>query len=266
MKTLRLLLMVLAAPAAVLLGMHELGGTPISKGYETGFSSHLESSSHLVLSADPEGNMTCWLRLKLPSAMSSIRATTSGNVPLRVTPGIASGKFQWVSVTKDSMVPEDKFEWLSGATVSLDFSGNSTEPIEVADWFLYPNNKSYDSRQRARWRHVLFWASLVLLALAISGGVLEGVDKYREKREPFSPQLCLQKLIHGIDGDNAEESQQMRLTLEKVLVEGATVQEAIAPLRLSPHQAQIFWLKTGGRFRSKLRFLITELDRYLGRL
>jgi hypothetical protein len=36
MKTVRLILIAMAAPALILLGLHEIGGTPLSKGYETG--------------------------------------------------------------------------------------------------------------------------------------------------------------------------------------------------------------------------------------
>jgi hypothetical protein len=265
MKKLRIFLMVMAAPAALLLTTHELGNTPISKGYDTGFCWRIESNKRLVLSVDASGNINCWLRLKIPVIGSSIAAKTSGNVPLRVTQQSANGRFMWLEVTKDSTVPEDKFDWPSGATVSLDFGDASVKP-EVEDWYVYPSNQSFDSLQRARWRRFLIWISLALLALSISGGTLEAVERYREKRKPFSPQVCLQMLILGIEGDDKEDSGQMRTILEKVLIEGSTVQEAMAPLKLGPLQGQIFWLRTGGRFRFKLQFLIKELNRYLSRL
>jgi hypothetical protein len=73
MKKLRVFLMVLAAPAAVLLGMRELGGTPISKGYDTGFEWRAESNGRLIrVSLE-------WLRkLAVPFPLSS-----TGRLPAR---------------------------------------------------------------------------------------------------------------------------------------------------------------------------------------
>jgi hypothetical protein len=78
MKRLRFILIALAVPAALLLGLHELGGTPISKGYDTGFEWRADpNNKRLILAADPEGNMTCWLSLELPQNLGPFTAETS---------------------------------------------------------------------------------------------------------------------------------------------------------------------------------------------
>src|SRR5262245_45606559 len=61
MKTLRRVLIALVAPASLLLGVTQLGGNPISKGYSTGFASNLEAipTARLTLSTDA-GDLTCW--------------------------------------------------------------------------------------------------------------------------------------------------------------------------------------------------------------
>ncbi|HVH89457.1 MAG TPA: hypothetical protein VM912_22260 [Terriglobales bacterium] len=102
--------------------------------------------------------------------------------------------------------------------------------------------------------------------MSLIGVIIEAVDKVREKREPFTPQRCLQQLIGGIEGDDDTETKQMRGVLGKVLLEGATVQEVIAPLKLTPTQQKIFWIKTATRFRNRLGTLVGELARYLGRI
>lgn len=265
MRKLRIALMVLAGPAAAIFAVHQFGDTPISKGYDTGFVWRAEPNGRLVLSVDPDGNITCWLKLKVRAASGTIAAATSANVPLRVTPQDAGGGLTWLSVTKNSTLPEDKFDWFSGGTVHIDFADKGASP-EVLDWHFYPSNKSFDSQDRARWRRVLFWASLGLFVLSFAGLVLEGVDKYGAKPEPVSPPLLLQKLILNVKGRDDKESQRMRTLLEKVLLEGSTVQEALAPLKLSPKEQRIFWIKAAGRFRVRLKFLITELNRYLARL
>lgn len=266
MRKLRLWLIVLGAPAAILLGLHEIGGTPISRGYDTGFRWRQEQANQrLVLGADPEGNMTCWVRLKVPATSLGFAAETSARVPLRVTKQAADSGYEWIAITKDSTIPEDKFEWPSGGVITVDPQDKSPQ-LGIADWYVYPSNKNFDSAQRAYWRTILFRISLFFLGLSLTGAILEGVEKYRKKREPFSPQHCLQSLIGGVEGADETKTEQMQTTLEKVLVEGFTVQDALAPLKLTPIQEKIFWIQTAGRFRVKLVFLINELNRYLSRL
>jgi hypothetical protein len=97
--------------------------------------------------------------------------------------------------------------------------------------------------------------------------VIEVIEKYREKPEPpLTPQRCVELLIGTIDGADEKETKMMRMTLEKVLVEGSTVQGALAPFKLGHLQERLFWLKTTPRFRTKLQFLIDELNRYQSRL
>ncbi len=266
MRKLRLWLMVLGAPAVALLGLREIGGTPISRGYDTGFQWRQEQANHrLVLSADPGGNMTCWVRLKVPATRSGFTAETSTQVQLRVTKEAADSGYEWIAVTKNSTVPEDKFEWPSGSVTSITSQDKSSQ-LGVADWYVYSSNKNFDSAQRTRWRTILYRMSLVFLGLSLTSGFLEGVEKYRKKREPFSPEHCVKSLIGGVEGTNETETDQMQAILEKVLIEGSTVQDALSPLRLTPIQGKIFWVQTAGRFRAKLVFLISELYRYLSRL
>jgi hypothetical protein len=265
MRKLRIALMVLAGPAAAIFAVHQFGDTPISRGYDTGFVWRAEPKGHIVLSIDPDGNMTCWLKLKVPATTGPITAATSGHVPLRVTLQDADAGSQWLSVTKNSTLPEDKFDWASGGTVDIDFGGNTATP-EVLDWYIYPSNKSFDSRERARWRQTWFWISVAFFVLSFAGLVLEGVDKYGAKSETLSPQLLLHKLILNIQGKDDEESRRIQSVLEKVLLEGSTVQDALAPLKLSPKEQRIFWIKAAGRFRARLKFVITELNRYLARV
>jgi hypothetical protein len=138
--------------------------------------------------------------------------------------------------------------------------------LALHDWYVFPSNKNFDSKQRARWRESLFWLAMALLILAVTGGILEGLEKVRSKREAFSPQRCVEAVIHSVDGRDPAESETMQLILEKVLIGGASVEEALAPLPLSDRRKNVLWITTAGRFRTKLQFLIAELARYLERL
>ncbi|HEY3130683.1 MAG TPA: hypothetical protein VGL91_14600 [Acidobacteriota bacterium] len=269
MKKLRLILIVLAAPAVILLGLHEIGGTPIFKGYDVGFVWQPDPSNvRLALTADPEGNMTCWLRLKVPASSPAFTAETSTNARLRVYRERFQGADQWIAVVKDSQVPQEKFDWPSGAMVFVYPQDKSLSSLTVNDWYVFPSNKNFDSSDRAKWRKTWFHVSIVLLLLSLIGAIFEAVEKVRKKEtdEPFTPQLCMQLLIHAMEGRNPEESERIRSLLEKVLMQGVPLTDALAPVPLNAVQKQQLWFATRGQFRARLAFLINELTRYLSRL
>jgi hypothetical protein len=266
MKGLRLFLIVLAAPATVLLGLHEIGSTPISKGYDTGFQWRAEpSSGRLILSAEAGGNMTCWIKLKIPTTSSRLTAETSAKVSLQVSVQPVDQRYEWIKITKSSATPEEMFDWPSGATLSIDFQDRPPD-LKIADWYIFLNNKNPDSNDWSRRRRILFVMSLVLLVLSLAGVILEAIEKYGAKRVPFSPQRCMELLIGGIEGVNDQESERMKMILGKVLLEGATVPEALAPLKLSWIDQQTLWFKTRRQFRSRLQFLIDQLNKSLSDL
>ena len=259
MKRLRLWLMIMAAPATVLLGLHELGGTPISKDYDTGFEWRSDDqNARLVLSANPGGSISCWIRLKIPATSSLIRADTTSGAQLKVTSESQDQGYQWIAITKDTSMPEDMFVWPSGAKLNIEFQGQASD-LRIEDWEIHMSNKADDSHRSAQLRHSIFIVSLFLFLLSLTGVTLEAVEKNRTKRTPFSPQYCLQLMIDGIEGANDKESESIRTILGKVLLEGANVEEALAPLGLRPLQGKVLWLKAAGRFRAKLRFLIEQL-------
>jgi len=268
MKKVRLLLIILAAPAGILFSLREIGGTPISKGYDTGFEWHSEpSTGRLVLSAEPEGNMNCRIKLKIRGTNNSFSSETSNKVRLKVVQESATQGYQLISINKDSPVPEEKFEWPSGSYITLDVEPKGQPAVlSVVDWYVYSSTKSTDSSQLAHRRRIIFWISLSLLILSSAGVVAEAIEKYREKREPFSPERCVELLIQAVEGADKKETKRMRTSLEKVLVEGSSVQEALAPFKLGLFEGKLFWVRTTYQFRAKLDYLIGELNRYRSRL
>lgn len=265
MKNIRVALIVLAVPAITLLGLHELAGTPIFKGYDVGFTWQ-SYPGKVVFSADPEGNMNCWIRLKFSGPSTAYLSQTSTNQHLRVYGERQDNDGHWITIVKEGQNPQERFEWPVGATVTVSAVDPARQSLSPRDWYVFPSNKSFDSQKRARWRAIGFRLSLVLLGLSLIGGVLEGVDKVRTKREPFSPQACLEALIGAVEGDTPEASKRMRAVLEGVLIEGVTVKDALARLKLDPITSKKVWFSTRREFRSRLEHLITELTRYLNRL
>jgi hypothetical protein len=269
MKTTRLILMVLAAPAAILLGLHEVAGSPIFKGYDAGFSWHVDPSRGFVLSVDADGNMSCWLLLKTSAKSGAFTAATSAGTPLRVYRDHLEGDDQWIAIVKEGGTPQAAFEWPAGGTLFLRPQNLPQTDLDFGDWYVYLSNKSYDSRKRSRWRKVGVLVSWPLLALSLCGVILEAIDRVREKArktEPLTPQMCLQQLIRSVDGENEQQAQEMQTVLGQVLIHGVSARDALAVLPLTPVQKAKFWFKTTSQFRGRLQYMIDELDRYLARL
>lgn len=266
MKTLRRILIVLAAPAALLLGLTQLGGTPISKGYNTGFHSTVESSPvRLALSTDT-GDLTCWVKLRIPANALSFSAKLSTGALLWVYQDTRDGSDQWIAIVAEGQKPQEKFKWPSGAALLVYSSDNSPGSLTLNDWRVFLSDKDYDSMDRAKWRTWVFRGSVALLILALIGGGLEGYSKLTEEAPPFTSQRCIEYLIKSTKGKTAQETKWMRAILTNVLLETVPVADALASLPLANFQRKALWFKTRSQFRSRLERLIFELNTHLSYL
>jgi hypothetical protein len=262
-KRLRFILIALAVPAALLLGLHELGGTPISKGYDTGFEWRADpNNKRLILAADPEGNMTCWLSLELPQNLGPFTAETSTGTQLKASVNILQNSKPGIAITKNTQNSRDPFDWPSGVTLFLYVQSQQAGSLAIGDWYVFPSNKAYDSRSRSNWRSLLFKASIVLFGLALIGAVFEGIEKARGKdgaRDAFSAEYCLRQLINRVEGDNPEQSEQMRTVLQKLLLEGVELNDALAPLPFSVAKKYSIARRALKNLHNTLESLITGL-------
>jgi hypothetical protein len=265
-KRLRRIILIIAAPATLLVGIHEFAGVPISKGYDTGFQWEItQAGKHLVLSDDTDGTINCRIVLRLASVDPAPIAKTSADVPLGVAVTSESPGVERIEIVKVASQNQEMFSWPAGKNIDIAF-GEPLASNDVLDWYVYPDNKSFDSQERAQWRHRIFVAALILTLFMICGVTFEAVEKYGSKRETISAQRCIELLIANLDGDSPIETERMRTALRKILGEGATVAEAFAPYKLSVSSRSALWFKAGLRFRKKLEFLIGELISSLTRL
>lgn len=263
MKTIRRLLLVMAAPALILVGLHEIGGTSISKGSETEFAWRANpSAGQLVLSADSGGTMNCWIRVKIPTVQGKITASTE-SVPLFVKVTTDEGGGEWVEVTKSAT--EDFFDWRSGRDVIIQFDPKPAQ-LGVEDWQVFPSSKAPDSKTWAQWRFDLFIVSLVLWGLVLVGAILEALEKYGAKPAEFTSQHCVEQMIDDFEGSDDKQSEQNRKFLRKLLLGGASVEEALAPLNLNKREQLAVLSRIKGPFLFKLQSHIDHLSRLLKRL
>lgn len=267
MKRLRLILMALGAPALLLLGVHEFAGTPVSKGYETGFEWHADPlNNRLVLDADAEGNVICWLVLEMPAKIQGFKAETSAGTHLRTYQKSLNGSSQMVAIVKDTAAPETPFDWPSGTHLFISPQDTSAPSSAIGDWYVYLANKTYDSRERAKWRKTLFRISIVLFIFGLIATTIEAVEKARgkeEPREPFSAEYCLKQLIKRVEGADVKQTQQMQTLLQKVLIEGVDLRDATAPWQMITSRKLILQKKAFKSLEDSLGRLVTDLPKYL---
>jgi hypothetical protein len=217
----------------------------------------------MILTAQPGGNMTCWLRLKVPENQGTVTAKTEGGASLLVKITPANRHDEWLEITKDAA--GGFFEWPSGRRVIVQFVPRPSA-LSIDDWQAFLNNKSSDSKSWSRSRRILFIVGLVLLIPAIVGTVLQGLEARRGKILPFTHQSCVEQMIASFEGRNSDESDQCRMFLRKLLLEDASIEEALAPLNLSRARKMAFLYRINGPFRFRLDSHVEYLKRLSSRL
>ncbi len=259
MKTLRRILIIFAAPAGILLGLSQLGGTPIYKGFNTGFDAKVVSGPVPGLSLSTEtGDLTCWLKLKVPASAQPASAVLSNSLPLSVYQESVDGTDQWLAIVADGQKREEKFKWPSGTRIFLSF--NSGSNVALSDWRVYLSDQAFDSKDRATWRRIAFVLSIVCLVLAVLGGALEAKASLKDEGVTFTYEHCLEQLIKSIESTTAQETKWMQSILTKVLLQRIPAKDAIAPLPLKDYQKYQLWFRARDQFCGRLDWLIAELN------
>jgi hypothetical protein len=265
-KILRRLLIVLAVPAAALLGLKEIGGTPLSKGTDTGFTWHRAAPSGGLTLSNESGNLTCWIELKIPISNTGYTASLSTTGPLRTYTSSIDGTDQWLAIVTPSARPQDMFLWPAGATLLLVSADPANPDVSLHDWHVDLSDKQPDSQSDAARRKKLFIVGLVCLALSVIGGILEVWDKIQTKSTPITAQICIEALIQNVTGADKVETERMRAVLTLVLIKRIKVADALRTIPLTPVERQALWFATRSQFRAMLTALIKDLLDYLGRL
>lgn len=239
------------------------GAERISKGSETGFTWQANpKTGQIALSADPGGTINCWIKLEIPATGARITARTE-STPLFVKVGQAVDNREWLEITKSAS--EDLFDCRSGRTIIVQFDPASTQS-GVEDWAVFLNTKGSDSKDWSRRREIVFYASLVLLALAILGAILEALEKYGAQHIEYTSQKCVEQMIESFEGKDEEESNQNRKFLRKLLLEDASVGEALSSLGLNKRQKLALFSRIKEPFRVKMESHIEHLGRLSARL
>jgi hypothetical protein len=257
MKKLRRLLMVFGAPAAALLGLTQLGGTPLYKGYNTGFTATTDSANQKLAISNESSDLMCWVKLRLPLHVQLLSANLSSGTSLSVYQEAAQDADQWIAIVAEGQKREEKFKWPSGSILFLTTNGGTVIP---SDWRVYLSDQAFDSKGRARWRNIAFGFSVVFLFLSLAGLISEGLEKWKdEPATSFTHERCLIELIMSTEGGSQQETEWMQSILRKVLLQTISVGDALAPIPLAKDAKLVLWFRTRNQFRFRLERLITDL-------
>lgn len=259
MKALRRTMAGIGAVAGILLVTQKIGTAPICPGYDLKFAVRTLPTK-VELKADADGDMKCWLELMVPVTSGELKAQTSTGIPLHVYDEARESRNpaeRWVAVVKGA--PEEKFEWPSGGLVTLSTVSAPESNLVIADWYVNPSDKSYDSQSRAKWRRWFFRISAGLLGISLIYSFFAAFGEPKSESKAFGRQACIEGMIVRMEGADEKETEWMQGLLTKVLIEDATAESAVVSVPL-PRVLQLkLWFKTSKEFRTRLEKLIVQL-------
>jgi hypothetical protein len=261
MKLLPRILIMLAAPAGVLYGLNQIGGTSISKGYDMGFHWQAQGAgarTGVELSKDA-ATVNCWIKLKVPVNSLGFEARLTTSVPLKVNREGLEGSDEWIVISGAGQNPQEMFAWAAGAAITLTPKGNLLPVLAVSDWRVNLSDKDYDSASRAWWRKILLRIAVVCFFLSLIGLALSAWMKEPEKKLVLTAQSCIEALIDRTSGNSDKESEWMRIILRGVLLEQKSADDAMKPVPLGYPKNKQLWFAARNQFKSMLTGLINEL-------
>lgn len=242
----------LGAVSAILLGLAEVGVTPVAPGVDTGLETvRVCRAGALCLETDA-GDLPVLVKLRFgptrgPAGAWKADLSNGTRLDVRVEPTPGPGHTLLLTHA-DSAESMAKFVWPSGVALRV---WNERAPIpRLGHWRIIPEKGGYDSTGRARWRTVWFAVSLVLLFVGVAAAATEFAGgaggPAAPPQEPSVRSLAeelLRLTIAGVQGGNAEETRLVQQLLSSVLLGTLTVRQAteqVVPGWSASRQQQLF--------------------------
>ncbi|MGC2695541.1 MAG: hypothetical protein WA738_07100 [Candidatus Angelobacter sp.] len=270
MKTLRKILIILAAPAAILFGLKEISGSPIYKGDDSGMAWKAEQNPAKFVLTNDLGDTTCVLRLKIAGNAQGYKAALANRTVLKVNQVTEDDEDGWIELADGSSSGQDKFKWPSGSGIYVYPQPNAAGDLKVENWKLFRTDKSPDTYARARGRKIGLMAALGCLVLALIGGSLEAAERLKEKPavpQPFTAQKLVEDMIQNVASPNSEEKTQlMRAILTKLVFQGVSDTDVLAGIPGTDVEKQGLFVAAVRQLKKQFAFFQKELGRLSARL
>lgn len=238
-----------------------LGAGYIKTAPATGFS-HATVPSKDQRFACENGSVNGWLLVRFdPPLQRAPEATLSGHKPLATWLTTKDG-VQWVGVA--DAAPADQqpklFAWSSGVEMHLTLPG----PSRVVDWTVHRDTEKPDSASAVVRRRLFAVGTFVLLLLSVVAAFVG--PKIFETAEELDTKKYVRMLIDACEFANRAETEQARRLLRSVVLDGQTLDAAMAFISGDPKQKRLLAILAVGKLKSKLLVFHEELTVFKSRL
>ena len=262
----------LGAIAAFLLGVSEIGGTPIAPGRDTGFAVDPACDVGGVCFrtdvGDIEASLSLTVRVRDADSLGAWQARLEDGSDLHVDVDRRDGVLHRLSVGASEGSARSKFSWPSGVTLVL--KNDSTAATSVENWRVYTEDGPYDSRGRECWRSALFFTGIVLLPLALVGAVVAAVGSGGGREDAsLTADVVIRHLIESIEGTSPEDTVRVRKYLHSTVIGSVPSGEAAKAVLPPEERASIrltFAYRAQELFRSHFDKLVRQLNQFAAEL
>jgi hypothetical protein len=269
----RKVVLALSAAAAILFGLDKIGVTPIAPGHDVGFkwSTHSEQGNRELILTTDAGDLKCWLQLKVRTEVDNANvfhaklSTSEHELAIAAEPIDQHAWRLRIFEPSKGGRKQVKFDWPSGVSLIVYASANPGSDLALEEWEVYLKDKESDSASKATWRRNWFWISLSLVFVSVVGAVYGALPE-RPALQPFTSQVCVGEIITRIEGASKLETRRIRSVLQKVVLEKASVAEALDATGLQGIESKKLWFTARHHFMTRLEELIRELVTYQQRL
>lgn len=219
------MLSTLVVVSAALVGLTQIGGTPITPGHKTGFSYRVTPSG--LTSSTDVGDMDALVVLTIAGVRPNTKwHATVGGRPLALgTRVLRNGLTELRIAENDSFTYSTKFKWRSGTSVVL--TPSPRHDVQLRNWRVYSAGASYDSRGRALWRRIWFWLWLGAFTVSTmrTAYTMARVEKPASIRQQIDE--LFRTAIHDISGKHRRETRQIRSFLTTYFIDQKPLEEAL---------------------------------------
>lgn len=208
-----------------------------------------DTARRVVFSKDV-GDLTCWLRLKMPPEAVVSHVRLDDGTRLRA---VRTG--QWWQVNSAAPTPSGRFVWFSGRAIEI--TGTA---LRVQAWELYRQDGTSDSSAKQQKRLIL----LIVLGVLTCGGALGTVVAAWPERPaaptPFTPDACILEIIARMEARPVSSTARLRELMMRSLVV-----KDLTKMGLSFRDRGLL-LQGRIQMKEHLNFLIAELKERKGDL
>ncbi len=238
----------------------KFGVTSLIPNFDSGFNASLSDDHRELLTTLDIGDTDCWLQLAFrgPDKPPSLDVRLGEHHRLQSQPLQSEGR--WVVIISSAPAGQDPtpFKWPSGWKLTARATGGTVPSLDT--WKLHTASSGTDSSENEKARNV---AQTVWVAFLVILAMIAGLGTTLEGREPKTWQdNVLWVIIRATEGSDKRETKLMHQLLEKIAINGATLDEAISALSLTRREQRLVPKRAIEGFKNRLSLVQKTIERF----